>query len=77
MNKLLRAVAGLMLLALTSVVSAAPEEDFTAKCKGWAAEDGIAEDKVQAYVDECIAQLQQESQEQQGQEAAKPAESGT
>ena len=78
MKKLQAAIAAIMLLSVvTTVTVAAPEEDFEAKCKAWASEDGIAEDKVQSYVDECVAQLQQEAQEQQGGEQAKPADSGT
>jgi len=63
MNKCLVAAVSLALLSLSSLVTASPEEDYEAKCKAWAVEDSIAEDAMASYIEECVAQLQQEAQE--------------
>ena len=73
MKKFLIAATGIFLLSIVSFVTAASEDDFNAKCKAWATEDGISEDNMASYLEECVAQLKAESQEMSGEQ---PADSG-
>lgn len=60
MNKFSLALAGILLVATTGIATASSEEEYEEKCKAWAQEDQIGEDKMEEYIQDCIKQLKDE-----------------
>ena len=58
MRKLVIALAATSLLAGSSLAfSAKDDEDFDAKCRTWAEEDGVPKEELAEYLKQCIEDL--------------------